>query len=284
MRIATWNVNSLRARLDRVTDFLERHDVDVLAIQETKVKDEKFPRERFDELGYEIAFHGLNQWNGVAIASRVGLEDVTVAFPDQPGFGADEPVVEARALGATVGGQPRPDGSPTAPLRLWSLYVPNGREIDHPHMQYKLEWLERLAGHARQWAAEELPLALVGDFNVAPLDTDVWDMAAFEGATHVTEPERAAFNAFLEAGLVDVVRPFTETDTYTYWDYQQLRFPKRQGMRIDFVLASAGLAGQVTHAFVDREERKGKGASDHAPVVVDLTDPTGTGDPAEPGA
>ena len=270
MRIATWNVNSLRARLDRVTDFLERHDVDVLAIQETKVKDEKFPRERFDELGYEIAFHGLNQWNGVAIASRVGLEDVTVAFPDQPGFGADEPVVEARALGATVGGQPRPDGSPTAPLRLWSLYVPNGREIDHPHMQYKLEWLERLAGHARQWAAEELPLALVGDFNVAPLDTDVWDMAAFEGATHVTEPERAAFNAFLEAGLVDVVRPFTETDTYTYWDYQQLRFPKRQGMRIDFALGSPSFAELVTGAFVDREERKGKGTSDHAPVVVEL--------------
>ncbi|WP_374928747.1 exodeoxyribonuclease III [Kytococcus sedentarius] len=277
MRIATWNVNSLRARLDRVAEFLQRHEVDVLAIQETKVKDDKFPRERFAELGYEITFHGLNQWNGVAIASRVGLEDVTVAFPDQPGWG-DEPVVEARALGATVGGQPRPDGTETPRIRLWSLYVPNGREIDHPHMEYKLRWLDTLAAHAEGWAGEDLPLALVGDFNVAPLDTDVWDIAAFEGLTHVTEPERAAFQGFLDRGLVDVVRPHTETDTFTYWDYQQLRFPKRQGMRIDFVLGSAAFAEQVTGAFVDREERKGKGASDHAPVIVDL-DPTTEGAP-----
>ena len=277
MRIATWNVNSLRARLDRVAEFLQRHEVDVLALQETKVQDEKFPAERFAELGYEIAFHGLNQWNGVAIASRVGLDDVTVAFPDQPGWG-DEPVVEARALGATVGGQPRADGSATPRIRLWSLYVPNGREIGHPHMDYKLGWLNTLAGHAGTWAGEDLPLALVGDFNVAPLDTDVWDIAAFEGLTHVTEPERAAFQGFLDAGLVDVVRPHTEPDTFTYWDYQQLRFPKRQGMRIDFVLGSQPFADRVTGAFVDREERKGKGASDHAPVVVDLAIdlPTGT--------
>ncbi len=270
VRIATWNVNSLRARIDRVADFLKRHDVDVLALQETKVKDDKFPRERFDELGYEIAFHGLNQWNGVAIASRVGLQDVTVAFPEQPGWGDDEPVVEARALGATVGGGTREDGTAVPRVRLWSLYVPNGREIGHPHMDYKLRWLHTLAGHAGQWAAEETPLVLMGDFNVAPLDTDVWDIAAFEGLTHVTPPEREAFGALEQAGLVDVVRPHTETDTYTYWDYQQLRFPKRQGMRIDFALGSPSFAELVTGAFVDREERKGKGTSDHAPVVVEL--------------
>jgi exodeoxyribonuclease-3 len=213
----------------------------------------------FTDAGYEVALHGLNQWNGVAVASRVGLEDVQIGFGGMPSFG--EPLVEeARALGATCDG-----------VTVWSLYVPNGREIDHPHYAYKLDWLDQLKDRAAEWIAAEpeRKIALVGDWNVAPQDTDVWDMAAFEGKTHVTAPERAAFNAFADAGYTEVTRQFTP-DAYTYWDYQKLRFPKGEGMRIDFAYASPALAATVTGAQIDREERKGKGASDHAPVIVDI--------------
>lgn len=262
MRIATWNVNSIRTRVDRVIGFCERHDIDVLAMQETKCRDDQFPYEPFGAAGYEVAHVGLSQWNGVAIASRVGLDDVATRFADdQPMFGEPE-VVEARSIGATCGG-----------LRLWSLYVPNGRELDHPHLTYKLAWLERLRVATQEWLAEtpDLPLALTGDFNIAPLDDDVWDMAVFEGKTHVSGPERAAFADLLDAGLSDVVRPHAPgPGVYTFWDYQQLAFPKKRGMRIDFVLGSAAFADAVDGAFIDREERKGKGASDHAPVVVDV--------------
>ncbi len=261
MRIATWNVNSIRSRIDRVEDWLRRTDVDVLAMQETKAKDEQFPYERLRGLGYEVAHHGLNQWNGVAILSRVGLDDVEVGFPDVPGWG-DPAVAEARAIGATCGG-----------VRMWSLYIPNGRTLDDPHMGYKLRWLSALRTQASAWMAgdAELPIALCGDWNVAPTDEDVWDMEYFAGRTHVSPDERAAFNAFIEAGFVDVVRPHAPgPGVYTYWDYQQLRFPKRQGMRIDFVLGSPALESRVLGAAIDREERKGKGASDHAPVVVEL--------------
>ncbi|CAM3314884.1 exodeoxyribonuclease III [Dermacoccus barathri] len=261
MRIATWNVNSIRTRVDRVVAFLERHDVDVLAMQETKCKDEQFPLERFKQAGYEIAHHGLNQWNGVAIASRVGLNDVQIGFEDMPGFG-DPVAAEARAIGATCGD-----------VRMWSLYVPNGREIGHPHYMYKLEWLERLRLDGAKWLAEDplAQIALMGDWNIAPTDEDVWDMGFFEGKTHVTPPERDAFQAMIDAGFSDVVRPFTPgPGTYTYWDYTQLRFPKKQGMRIDFALCSPALAERVEGAQIDRDERKGKGASDHAPVIVDL--------------
>ena len=261
MRIATWNVNSIRSRVDRVTAWLERSDVDVLLMQETKAKDEQFPHLPFEGLGYEVAHHGLNQWNGVAIASRVGLEDVSVGFPDLPGWG--EPAApEARAIGATCQG-----------VRLWSLYVPNGRALDDPHLEYKLAWLETLRAQTRAWreAYPDLPLALGGDWNIAPQDDDVWDMAAFEGKTHVSPRERAAFQAFLDDGMVDLVRPHAPgPGVYTYWDYQQLAFPKRRGMRIDFVLGNPALEARVTGAAIDREERKGKGASDHAPVVVEL--------------
>lgn len=261
MRIATWNVNSIRSRVDRVTAWLERSDVDVLLMQETKAKDEQFPYLAFEGLGYEVAHHGLNQWNGVAIASRVGLEDVSVGFPDLPGWG--EPAApEARAIGATCQG-----------VRLWSLYVPNGRALDDPHLEYKLAWLETLRAQTRAWreAYPDLPLALGGDWNIAPQDDDVWDMAAFEGKTHVSPRERAAFQAFLDDGMVDLVRPHAPgPGVYTYWDYQQLAFPKRRGMRIDFVLGNPALEARVTGAAIDREERKGKGASDHAPVVVEL--------------
>ncbi len=264
VKIATWNVNSIRARADRVEAWLQRSDVDVLAMQETKSNDEKFPWELFENNGYEIAHFGVNQWNGVAIASRVGLQDVERTFPDQPTFGKgeQEATAEARAIGATCGG-----------IRIWSLYVPNGRAVGDPHMPYKLSWLGMLKDHAAKWLSEdpEQQIALMGDFNIAPQDDDVWDMAAFEGATHVSEPERAAFAAFAEAGYTDVVRPHTPgPGVYTYWDYKQLSFPKKMGMRIDFILASPALAGRVTGAMIDREERKGKGPSDHAPVIVEL--------------
>ena len=204
----------------------------------------------------------------MAIASRVGLGDVATSFPEQPAWASKpeaEPVVEARALGATVG-----TASDAKPVRLWSLYVPNGRELTHPHYMYKLDWLRVLRDDVAAWLEEEpdLPLALVGDWNVAPRDEDVWDMSVFEGATHVSSPEREAFAAFAEAGMREVTRE--RVTNYTYWDYQKLRFPRNEGMRIDFVYASPALAGRVTGAAIDRDERKGKGASDHVPVIVEV--------------
>lgn len=295
MRLATWNVNSVRTRTERVIRFLERQDIDVLAIQETKCRPEQFPYLPFEAAGYEVAVHGLDQWNGVAIASRVGLSDVVTSFPGQPTWVAGqgkEPVVEARALGATVGGalgtgttggagDARTGGdSGTArdatatgvprPVRLWSLYVPNGRELTHPHYTYKLEWLARLRDAVGSWleADPDLPLALVGDWNVAPRDEDVWDMSAFAGATHVSAPEREAFAAFESVGMSEVTRP--HVTNYTFWDYQRLRFPRNEGMRIDFAYASPALAARVVGAAIDRDERKGKGASDHVPVLIEL--------------
>ncbi len=259
MRIATWNVNSIRTRVDRVTDWLSRADVDVLAMQETKCKDDQFPTMPFAALGYEVAHVGLSQWNGVAIASRVGLDDVQIGFTGQPQW---QDADEARAIGATCGG-----------VRVWSLYVPNGRTLDDPHLPYKLKWLSALRDTATGWLADDpsLPLALTGDWNIAPTDEDVWDMAEFQDSTHVSEPERAAFRAMNDAGFADVVRPFTPgPGVYTYWDYTQLRFPKKQGMRIDFVLGSPEFAARVTHGEIVREERKGKQPSDHAPVLVEL--------------
>ncbi|TXR56052.1 exodeoxyribonuclease III [Quadrisphaera setariae] len=265
MRIATWNVNSVRARVDRAVAWLQRSDVDVVALQETKCKDAQFPYEAFREVGYEVAHVGLSQWNGVAVVSRVGLEDVEVGFPGQPGWSSSpevEAATEARAIGATCGG-----------VRVWSLYVPNGRSLEDPHLAYKLEWLAALRAAGADWmsADPQAQIALCGDWNVAPQDDDVWDMSVFEGSTHVTQPERDAFHAVVDTGFADVVRPHAPgPGTYTYWDYKQLRFPRREGMRIDFALCSPALADRVTGASIDREERKGKGASDHAPVIVDL--------------
>jgi exodeoxyribonuclease-3 len=262
MRIATWNVNSMRARLDRVRAWLEHSEVDVVALQETKCRDDQFPSAVFEELGYEVAHLGHSQWNGVAVLSRVGLSDVEEGFPGLPSWG-DPPAAEARALGATCGG-----------VRVWSLYVPNGRTLDDPHLAYKLDWLARLKAAGEGWLAADphAQIALVGDWNVAPRDEDVWDMAAFEGHTHVSPAEREAFEGVVGAGFEDVVRPHNPgPGVYTYWDYQRLRFARREGMRIDFVLASAALAERVKGAVIDRQERKGKGASDHAPVVVELT-------------
>lgn len=261
MRIATWNCNSIRSRAERAIGVLRRHDLDVLALQETKCKDAQFPLAPFEEAGYEVAFHGLNQWNGVAIVSRVGLEDVQIGFEGMPQWGEPDSVAEARAIGATCGG-----------VRLWSLYVPNGRSLEDPHYAYKLDWLASLRDTAAGWLADDpqAQICLMGDWNVAPLDEDVWDPGFFVGKTHVSAPERAAFQAMVDTGYADVVRPHTPGE-FTYWDYTQLRFPKKQGMRIDFALTSPALAARVTGAAIDREERKGKGASDHAPVLVDLT-------------
>jgi exodeoxyribonuclease-3 len=261
MRLATWNVNSIRSRADRVAAFLQRHDVDVLALQETKCRDDQFPEMMFAALGYETAHVGFSQWNGVAILSRVGIEDVQIGFPGQPCW-AEDTETEARALGATCGG-----------VRVWSLYVPNGRTLTDPHYRYKLDWLAQLRTAAAGWLADDpaAQVALVGDWNIAPQDDDVWDMSVFAHSTHVSEPERAAFRAIVEAGYADVVRPFAPgPGVYTYWDYVRLRFPRREGMRIDFVLGSPALAARATRALIDREERKGKGASDHAPVIVEL--------------
>lgn len=266
MKIATWNVNSLRARADRVEDWLRRSDVDVLAIQETKCKDDNFPWELFENNDYEVAHFGVNQWNGVAIASRVGLENVERTFPGQPEFGKSgkNPTQEPRAIAATCNG-----------VRVWSLYVPNGRSLDDEHMGYKLNWLDVLRQDATGWLQEnpQAQIALMGDWNIAPRDEDVWDVEYFleNQLTHISAPERAAFESFVNAGFTDVVRPYTEGQ-FTYWDYTQLRFPKGEGMRIDFSLTSPALTARVTGASIDREERKGKGASDHAPVIVELAD------------
>ena len=260
MRIVNWNVNSARTRVDRMVEFLSRHDVDVLAVQETKCKDEQFPYDRFTEIGYEVAHFGLNQWNGVAIISRVGIEDVQTAFPGQPGFHKDpelEQATEARAIGAICGG-----------VRVWSLYVPNGREIADPHYDYKLRWLFSLRNYVADTLAEkpDEKMVLLGDYNIAPTDQDVWDISAFEGSTHVTEPERAVYEQLLESGLKET-NP--GPGIFTYWDYKGARFLKGEGMRIDFQLATPSLAVLAGDTFVDVEERSGKGASDHAPVIVD---------------
>jgi exodeoxyribonuclease III len=258
VRIATWNVNSVTARLPRLLDWLRDTAPDAVALQETKVAADGFPRDEVAALGYDVAARGNGRWNGVAIVSRLPLEEVTEALVDEPGF----PDPEARAIAATVGG-----------VRLWSVYVPNGREPGHDHYTYKLAWLDTLRRTVEGELRDGRPLAVVGDYNVAPTDADVWDPAAFVGSTHVTEPERAALAGLRQAGLTDVVPRALKYDTpFTYWDYRAGNFHKNLGMRIDLVYASQALADRVTDAYVDRDARKGKGPSDHAPVVVDLAD------------
>jgi exodeoxyribonuclease-3 len=268
MRVATWNVNSIRARSGRVVDWLVREDIDVLGMQEIKCKPEQFPTEAFEAAGYEIIAHGLNQWNGVAFASRLPMTDVETSFPSQPGFlkgaeGPDQPL-EARALGVTVDG-----------IRLWSLYVPNGRALDDPHLVYKLDWLQKLRNDTTAWIAANPgePIALMGDFNIIPTDADNGDPSIIVGqSTHVSPEERASFAQFETIGLTDVVRPLIP-EGYTYWDYKQLRFPRNEGIRIDFVLGNDSFAELVEGASIHRNERKGDAPSDHVPVVVDLTVP-----------
>jgi exodeoxyribonuclease-3 len=270
MRIATWNVNSLRARLDKVLWWLGRARPDVLLMQETKLADGDAPVAAFREAGWGLVHHGEGRWNGVAIASRVGIEHVLTNFGEPlrpaatPDVGDDEPLAEARMLTAVCGG-----------VRMVSVYAPNGRMVDSPFYRAKLTWYERLA----RWLAEQAdpaePLALGGDFNVAPEDADVWDAAACHGGTHVSGPERAAFRRLCLWGLVDAYRlHHREPGRFTWWDYRAGNFHKNFGMRIDHLLVTAGLAKRVVWAEIDREARKGKPLpSDHAPLVIDLDEP-----------
>ena len=260
MRIATWNVNSVVARLPRLVEWLEQAAPDVVCLQETKVAQGAFPADEVTALGYEVAQNGQGRWNGVAILSKAGLADVEPGLPGDPGF-PDEDTLEARTIAATCGG-----------VRLRSVYVPNGRTLDDPQFAYKLRWLAALREAVGPDAAGGVPFAVMGDFNVAPADDDVWDPAAFVGSTHVTPAERAQLAGLRDTGLTDVVPRIAKgPHPYTYWDYRGGAFHKGMGMRIDLVYANAALAGAVSDAFVDREARKGHGPSDHAPVIVDLS-------------
>ena len=270
MRLATWNVNSLKARLEKVTWWLERARPDVLLMQETKLSDADAPADAFRALGYALAHHGEGRWNGVAIASRCGLEDLVANFgeplrpPATPEVGDDEPLAEARMLSAVCGG-----------LRVVSLYAPNGRVVGSPFYEAKLLWFERLARWLSEKADPGAPLALGGDFNVAPADEDVWDPRAAHGGTHVSPLEREAFAQLCRWGLVDAYRLcHAEPGRYTWWDYRAGAFHKNFGMRIDHLLVSRPLAGRVVSAEIDREARKGRPIpSDHAPLVVDVDQP-----------
>jgi exodeoxyribonuclease-3 len=258
VRLVTWNVNSLKVRIERIEEWLAECEPDVVCMQETKLADTAFPAMAFSALGYESVHHGEGRWNGVAIISRVGLDDVVAGFAD--GQPADP---EARLLTATCGG-----------VRVMSAYVPNGRALDHEHYQYKLRWLDRLVGHLDATADPGSQVALCGDFNIAPADRDVWNAAALVDATHVSEPERAALQRLLDWGLTDVFRDrYPDTDRlFSWWDYRAGNFHKGIGMRIDLVLGSAPFTERVRWALIDRNARKGKQPSDHAPLVVDLED------------
>lgn len=255
MRIATWNVNSLNARMPRVESWLDDVRPDVLCMQETKLADSAFPTMAFEALGYESVHHGDGRWNGVAILSRVGLSDPLFGF--EPGL---EPDTDTRLVSATCGG-----------VRVSSVYVPNGRAVDDPHYQYKLSWLGRLRRHLESTCRPDGNVVVCGDFNIAPADIDVWDPQVFAHSTHVTPPEREALAAVREWGLVDTFRErYPDVDgLFSYWDYTAGRFHKRQGMRIDYLLASAALAEVSTLDLVDRNARKGTKPSDHAPVVAE---------------
>jgi exodeoxyribonuclease III len=256
VRIATWNVNSVKQRVPRLLPWLDERRPDVVCLQETKLTDDAFGELLGEELldrDYAVAVHGEATWNGVAILSRAGLDDVAVGLPGAPGF----PGPESRAISATCGG-----------IRVVSVYVPNGRVPDSDHYRYKLAWLASL----RQMVAAGAETTVVcGDFNIAPTDDDVFDPEAYVGQTHVTGPERAALAEVMELGLRDVVRDrWPNERVFTYWDYRAGMFPKDLGMRIDLVLATEPVAGRVRAAWVDRQARKGSGPSDHAPVIVDL--------------
>jgi exodeoxyribonuclease III len=278
MRIATWNVNSLKARLEKVGWWLERARPDVLLLQETKLRDEDAPHEQFRAWGYSLLHHGQGRWNGVAIAARGEASDVIANFgrplgapaeADADAGGDFDPLGEARMLAATVGG-----------VRVVSIYAPNGREVGSPFFTGKLAWYARLSS----WLAETggAAVVLAGDFNIAPADLDVWDPNACHGGTHVSAEERAAFERLLEQGFVDAWRrQHAEGERYSWWDYRAGNFHKNFGMRIDHCLISTGLVQRLRWSEIDREARKGKPIpSDHAPVLIDLDEP---GQPIDAG-
>ena len=277
MRISTWNVNSLKARLDKVCWWLERARPDILMMQETKLTDADAPVQAFREAGYELAHHGEGRWNGVAIASRRGIDAVVTNFgrPLRPAqtadAGDDEPLAEARMIAAECGG-----------VRVVSVYAPNGRILGSPFYEAKLAWYEGLARWLAEAADPGLPMVLGGDFNVAPEDADVWDPRACHGGTHVSPPEREAFARLCRWGLVDAYRlHHSEAGRYTWWDYRAGNFHKNFGMRIDHLLATRPLADRTLWAEIDREARKGKPIpSDHAPLLIDVDEP---GQPLDAG-
>lgn len=270
MRIATWNVNSLKMRLERIQWWLDRARPDVLLLQETKLKDSAAPVKIFEELGYELAHHGQGGWNGVAIASRVGLTDVVTNFgeplrdatSDAPED--DHPLREARMISARCGD-----------VRVVSVYAPNGRELESIYYRAKLEWYSALLRWLQTSGSPKEELVLGGDLNIAPTDADVWDAAACHGGTHVSAPERAAFAALLDWGLIDVYRKqHVETRRFSWWDYRAGCFQKNYGMRIDHLLVTPVLVERLKWSEIDREARKGKPTpSDHAPVLIDIDEP-----------
>lgn len=272
MRIATWNVNSLKARMDAVERWLERAAPDVLLIQETKLADQDAPVMPFQLAGYELLHHGEGRWNGVAIASRVGIDEPVTNFDDGPvrdsrtvatdvGEEDFDPFDEARMVSAVCGG-----------IRVASLYAPNGRVVGSPFYQGKLRWFERLAAWTSAMLGHGTPLVLGGDLNVTPTDLDVWDAVATHGGTHVSAPERAALARLEGLGLVDAYRSHQPTGgRFSWWDYRAGMFHKNMGMRIDLLYVTPDVAQRVVWAEIDREARKGPPTpSDHAPVVIDL--------------
>ena len=253
--IATWNVNSLKARLPRVQDWMHDVQPDVLLLQETKMTDKVFPALTFSEMGYESAHFGQGQWNGVAILSKAGLTNV------RNNFVVGEPDHEARIITADCSG-----------VTVVSVYVPNGRALDHEHYQYKLSWMDRLAAHVAAIAKPTDNLVVAGDYNIAPADADVWDTKALEGSTHVSAPERARLQALADWGLRDVVREqHPEPGIYSWWDYRNGSFHRGWGMRIDLALVTKSVADNTTWSAIDRNARKGEQPSDHAPVLIEVS-------------
>jgi len=258
VRIATWNINSIRTRVDQTLTWAVANDVDVLLLQETKCGDTDFPFEAFTAAGYDVAHHGVDHWNGVAIASRVGLNDVAPGFrgPQAPPF--DEP----RLLAATCGD-----------VRVWSVYVPNGRELGDPHYLYKLVWLERLRAELDRADAPSARSLVAGDFNVAPADLDIYDPKRWRRRTHASPAERAGIAALVDLGLVDIARTHhPDTPEFTWWNYRPGQFEKDAGLRIDLALGSPAVVDATTQVWVDRSARAHERPSDHAPLVIDLAD------------
>ena len=264
MRVVSWNVNSIRARLDHLVHVLDRHDPDVLLLQETRCTDAAFPHALLANRGFECAHHGLDHRNGVAIASRVGLGDIRYGFLEAP----PSPFDEARLVAATCGG-----------VRMHSVYVPNGRTLDDAQYTYKLAWLEQLRSDLAETLLLEQgggpPVLVAGDFNVAPADIDIYDPSRFRRTTHASPPERAALGALKSLGLVDTMRAYDpRPERYTWWSHAPGQVSKNRGMRIDLAFSSPSLAARVERVEADRETRELPRASDHAPVIIDITNIT----------
>lgn len=258
MRVATWNVNSIRARAPHVVEWAVHNDVDVALLQETKCTDADFPFAAFSAAGYDVAHHGVDHWNGVAIASRVGLSEVDRGFAGRQ----RPPFDEARMIAATCRG-----------VRLWSLYVPNGRELDDPHYRFKLVWLERLRAELAAADATAGASIVAGDFNVAPTDLDIYDPTRWRRRTHASPEERSGIQHLVDLGLRDVTREHHPgPDVYTWWSYRPGQFEQNRGLRIDYALCSPSVADRVRSVTIDHDARASERPSDHAPVVLELVD------------